>query len=63
MKTLKTLLESMHFEGQVSVRKNDKIYGLTYLGGGTPSYCKKRYGYYIVVGTCIIDNVLVVYVN
>lgn len=63
MKTLKTLLENMHFDGQVSVRKWDSVYGLTYLGGGNPSYCSKRYGYYIVVGTCIMDNVLIVYVN
>lgn len=49
--------------GQVSIRKRDKIYGLTYLGGGSPEKCIKRFEWYLVLGSCIIDNILVLYVD
>lgn len=49
--------------GQVSIRKQDRIYGLTYLGGGSPERCIKRFEWRAVLGSCIVDNVLILYVD
>lgn len=62
MKTLKVLLEGLKFEGMVSVRRNG-FGGLQYIGGGKPDDLIKKYGGYKVVGSIVIDNVLVIYVN
>lgn len=61
--TVQRLLEKMNLVGvNVSIRKHDKTYGLTYVGGGKPSYCCARYGAYVVVESTIIDGILVLYV-
>lgn len=61
--TVKRLLETMNLHGvSVSIRTHDKKYGLTYIGGGKPSYCCSRYGAYVVVESTIIDGILVLYV-
>lgn len=57
-----TLLRAMNFDGQVSIRRKGKDW-FEYLGGGSPMRVCRRCGYYEVVRTCIIDGVLVVYVE
>lgn len=62
--TVGTLLKKMNLNGvNVSIRKHDKVYGLTYVGGGKPSYCVSRYGAYLVVESTVIDNILILYVE
>ncbi len=59
---VKTLLKDMNFEGQVSLRRKGKQW-FEYVAGGSPASVVKRCGYYTVLKTCIIDGVLVIYVE
>lgn len=59
---VKTLLANMHFEGQVLLRHKGKCW-FEYIAGGSPASVMKRCGYYTVLRTCIIDGVLVLYVE
>lgn len=62
MKTLKTLLENIHYDGLVSVRR--KILSeVVHIGGGSSAEVIARYGGYKIDFVRIIDNVLVVYVK
>lgn len=61
MKRLKTVLEAMHFEGHISVRREifrEKVY----LGGGDSETMIKRYGGYMIEKMEVIDNVLIIWV-
>lgn len=62
MKTLKALLNALKFDGLVSIRRFG-FGGLQYIGGGKPEDLINRYGGYKVMGSTVIDNVLVIYVN
>lgn len=61
--TVKQLLKGLNGTMQVSIRTRDKVYGLTYIGGGTCSHCAYRYGAYVIQSSCIIDGILVLYVT
>lgn len=61
--TVKRLLQALNLRGvRVSIRAHDKTYGLTYIGGGNPSYCCAKYGAYVVEESTILDGMLVIYV-
>lgn len=62
MKTLKVLLEGLKYEGMVSIRRHG-FGGLQYIGGGKSDNLIEKYGGYKVMGSTVIDNVLVIYVN
>ena len=59
---LKTLLSNMHFDGQVSVRRRGDDW-FEYVFGGSSVKVSRFCGYYTVVSTCIIDGILVIYVE
>ena len=59
---LKTLLSNMHFDGQVSVRRRGNDW-FEYVSGGSPARVSRLCGYYTVVSTCIIDGILIIYVE
>lgn len=59
---VKTLLDGLHYEGQLSLRRKTKDW-FEYLAAGSQAKIKYKYGYYEVDRTCIIDNVLVIYVK
>lgn len=61
--TVERVLRGLKGTMHVSIRKRDRIYGMTYIGGGTCERCIYRYGAYIIEESCIIDGVLVLYVN
>lgn len=62
MKTLKALLLALKFKGHISLRRRS-FYGLQYIAGGNPENLVARYGGYKVVGSEVIDNVLIIYVD
>ena len=59
---VKTLLTGMKFEGTVSVRRKTKEW-FDYIGGGSPAHVIYRYAYYEIVSSCIIDGILILYVE
>lgn len=59
---VKTLLANMRFDGQISVRRKGKDW-IEYVSGGSPVRVSKLSGYYTVVSTCIIDGILIIYVE
>lgn len=62
MKTLKVLLEGLKYEGIVSIRRHG-FGGIQYIGGGKSDDLIERYGGYKVMGSTVINDVLVIYVN
>lgn len=56
------LLDGLNYEGQLSLRRKTNDW-FEYLAAGSQAKMKYRYGYYEVERTCIIDNVLVIYVK
>lgn len=63
MKTLKTLLSAMRYNGHVSLRRIDFHGEVQYIAGGTADSLISRYGGYKVEKITCIDNVLIIYVN
>lgn len=63
MKTVKALLQAMHYDGHISIRKYGFDGKLIYIGGGTAEPMIQRYGGYKVDRITCIDNVLVIFVN
>lgn len=58
---VKTLLNGLHYEGQLSLRRKTKHW-FDYLGA-TQSEIKSLFGGCEVIRSCIIDGVLVIYVE
>ena len=62
MKTLKSILKAMNFEGHISLRR--KIFrDIVYIGGGCSQDIIDRFGGYKVDSMNVIDSVLIIYVN
>ncbi len=61
MKRLRTVLDAMHYNGHVSIRRRVGAEVL-HIGGGRPEDMADRYGGYNVDSMDVVDNVLVVYV-
>ena len=58
---VKTLLNGLHYDGQLSLRRNTKHW-FDYLSA-SQSQMKNWYGNCEVIRSCIIDGVLVIYVE
>lgn len=56
------LLEGLKYEGIVSIRRHG-FSGIQYIGGGKSDDLIERYGGYKVMGSTVINDVLVIYVN
>ena len=62
MKTVKTLLENIRYDGHVSIRR--KLFSeIHHIGGGFSSEVIARYGGYKIDCVRIVDNVLIIYVK
>lgn len=59
---VKKLLDGLHYEGQLSLRRKTRDW-FDYLAAYSQKEMKYKYGYYEVERACIIDNVLVIYVE
>jgi hypothetical protein len=59
---VKTLLDGLHYDGQLALRRKTKNW-YDYLAAGDQTKMKYKYGYYEVERACIIDGVLVIYVE
>lgn len=55
------LLEGMRFEGHVVVKTHGDKW-VTHVGGGTPQDVAFRFGYYHVKRSCVINDVLILWV-
>lgn len=58
---LLSLLNGLHYEGQISLRRKGKEW-FEYLATSQKKM-KYWYGYYEVLSSCVIDGVLVIYVE
>lgn len=62
--TVKWTLLSLNLNefARVSIRRH-MISGIEYLGGGSVASVLSRFGNEVITDSCIIDNVLVIYVR
>lgn len=55
-------LKGLKFRGQISIRRKEGQ-GIVYVGGGSSTLVSRRYGYCTITGACILDGVLVIYIE
>lgn len=60
---VKMLLSGLKYEGQLSLRRKIPGKWYEYLTADNQDKMIDKYGYYVVIRSCIIDGVLVIYVE